>query len=146
MRKKSVRNSIHLKVSSLLLALICFCLGCANQSTSHDALADMLYGGITPPTRHEQLLKLKPQLQNMTIDDGIDSKKANIIAQSYFLRFGPGCGMAIEASDDGESWTAKTYIGYAGTETREPIRIDKRTGKVTWSNGPTIENPKMIFN
>ena len=130
----------------MLLVLACFCFGCASQPGSHDTLADIIYDGITPPTRHDERLKLEPQLRNITIEDGIDSKEANIIAQSYFLEFGPGCGMAIQATDDGRSWIVKTYIGYAGTETREPIRIDKYTGQVSWSNGPTIENPKTIFN
>ena len=137
---------MHIKVSSSLLVLICLCFGCASHPASNETLADMLYGGTTPHTRHEQVLKLEPQLQNVTVDDGINSKEANIIAQSYFLRFGPTCGMAMQTTDDGKSWIAKTYIGYAGTETREPIRIDKQTGQVTWSNGPTIKNPKTILN
>jgi len=141
-----MRKLTAIKVSSSFLALICLCFGCASQPASNETLADIIYGGNIPPTRHEQFERLEPQLQNVTIDDGINSKEANIIAQIYFLRFGPSCGMAMPVTDDGGSWISTTYIGIGGTETHEPIRIDKHTGHVTWSSGPTIENPKAISN
>ena len=112
----------------LLIALSCILCGCASYQTRDD---------------HRR--ELQAQLQTVVVEDGINLQEANIIAQSYFLRFGPGCGVATTVSDDGAYWVAKTYIGIAAVPTREPIRINKRTGQVTWSDGPTIENPKTIF-
>lgn len=31
-------------------------------------------------------------MRTVVLEDGIDEREANIIAKSYFLRFGPGCG------------------------------------------------------
>ena len=112
----------------LFLVLICLICGCETVQT-HDDL------------RREFQVKLS----TVVVEDGIDLRKANIIAQSYFLRFGPGCGVAEDVTDGGEFWLSVTPVGYAAIPTREPIRIDKHTGRVTWSNGPTIENPKTIL-
>jgi hypothetical protein len=69
-----------------------------------------------------------------------------LIAQNYFTRFGPGCGAAWPVTDGGRVWISNTAVGVAAIPTREPIRIDKQTGLVTWSNGPTVEDPKTIWS
>ena len=104
-----------------------------------------MWGCETHPTFDDTRSELKVQLSTVVVEDGINLQEANIIAQSYFIRFGPACGAAEDATDGGEVWIAKTYIGIAGMPTREPIRIDKHSGRVKWSNGPTIENPKTIL-
>jgi hypothetical protein len=112
----------------LLLALSCVLCGCA-----------------TYPTVDARRHQLEAQLRGVVADDGISAAEADVIAQSYFLRFGPGCGAAAPVTDGGALWVASTVVGYAAVPTREPIRIDKHTGSVTWSDGPAIENPKTIW-
>src|SRR5688500_8257155 len=75
---------------------------------------------------------LQMQMREVVVEDGINAQEADIIAQSYYLRFGWGCGTAAPVAENDSSWIAKTYVGPAA-EPREPIRIDKRTGRVTWS-------------
>ena len=111
-----------------LLTLLCILCGCAVHLTVDD-----------------QRRQLEAQLRDIVVDDGISEAEANVIAQNYFLRFGPGCGAASHVADGGAFWIANAAVGVAGVPTREPIRIDKHTGRVTWSDGPTIENPKTIW-
>lgn len=97
------------------------------------------------PTADDQRRQLQAQLREVVVDDGISAAEADVIAQSYFMRFGPGCGAAARVTDGGAFWVSSTAVGYAAVPTREPIRIDKHMGRVTWSDGPTIENPKTIW-
>jgi hypothetical protein len=119
----SMRN-----VTSLLLALTCILCGCASY-----------------PTNDDHRRQLQVQLREVIAGDGISKAEADVIAQSYFLRFGPGCGVAAPVTNGGAFWVSTTSVGCAAIPTREPIRIDKHTGRVTWSSGPTIENPKTIW-
>src|SRR5688572_18648986 len=121
----------------LTLALSCIVTGC---ETSPE------WGAFhNPATRQGRRQELRPQLKRITIEDGIDAAEANVIAQSYFVRFGPGCGAASVVTDGGASWNAATRVGYGAVPTREPIRVDKGMGRVTWSDGPTVTNPKKIW-
>jgi len=113
----------------LLFSLTCLALSCSKVS----------------PSSH-QIRDLQAQLRTVVVEDGISVQEADIIAQSYFYHFGPGCGVAHNVADGGSCWISNTQVGYAGTLTREPIRIDKKTGRITWSDGPTVEDPKSIFN
>src|SRR5688572_6149791 len=105
-------------------------------------LTGFLCGCTTYPTADEQRRQLQAQLREVVVDDGISAPEADVIAQSYFKRFGPRCGAASRVADGGASWVSNAAVGIAGIPTREPIRIDKQTGCVTWSDGPTVENPK----
>jgi hypothetical protein len=101
--------------------------------------------GPKPETYDQRRSRLATELKAVTVEDGVDEAEANVIAQSYFLRFGPGCGYAADVTDGGPVWISAAHVGYAGVPTREPIRIDKRTGRVTWGNGPTVEDPHSIL-
>jgi hypothetical protein len=106
-------------------------------------LAGLSCARLPPP---EDRANLQAQLRTVVVEDGISVQEADIIAQSYFYHFGPGCGVTQSVTDGGSSWISNTLVGYAAAPTREPIRIDKKTGRVTWSDGPTVEDPKNIFN
>lgn len=110
------------------------------------ALSCVLIGCSTLPTDEEHHRDLQAQLRAVLIEDGINEQEANVMAENYFLRFSPmSCGNVERVIDDGTFWIAKTSLGFAQTPTRQPIRIGKGTGRVTWSDGPTIENPKTIW-
>jgi hypothetical protein len=115
--------------TTLLLVFSCFLCGCETAPT---------------PTFDDERRALQAQLHTIVVEDGINLQEANIIAQSYFIRFGPGCGAAADVIDGGDVWISKVFVGYAATP-RESILIDKHTGRVTWKYGPTSENPKTIL-
>ncbi|MFG0248847.1 MAG: hypothetical protein ACF8OB_08165 [Phycisphaeraceae bacterium JB051] len=104
-----------------------------------------LFGCETIPTRTQEAQQLQEQLRQINVNDGIDATEANIIAQSYFMQYGPGCGIAPPVEDDGEHWISKTVVGVVPVATAEPIRIDKATGAITWGRGLTVEDPKSIW-
>jgi hypothetical protein len=107
--------------------------------------ACILAGCSSLPSTDEYHSQLQAKLRTVVIEDGISQQEADVIAESYFLRFTPiACGSVARPIDGDTVWIAKTYFGIAPMPTREPIRIDKRTGRVTWSDGPTIENPMTI--
>jgi hypothetical protein len=109
-------------------------------------LSSVLFGCATYPTAGEERRRLPVQLQDIVPEDGINAAEADVFAQSYFRRFGPMCGAASKVADVGEFWVSSTLVGFAAAPTREPIRIEKRTGQVSWSDGPTVANPKTIWS
>ena len=54
------------------------------------------------PSADEQRHRVQAQLRNIVVEDGISAVEADVIAQNYFMRFGPGCGCASPVTD-GES-------------------------------------------
>jgi len=85
-------------------------------------------------------------MQDVVVQDGINEWEANVIAKSYFARFGPGCGAVYDVIDENMSWVGRTVVGYGAMPTEEPIRIDKHTGRVTWhADNPVITDPKKLW-
>ena len=109
-------------------------------------LACCLVGCSTLPTAGEHRAQLQAKLSTVVIEDGISQSEADIIAENYYFRFTQtACGSVLRVTEEDSIWIARTYYGPAAMPTREPIRIDKRSGRVTWSDGPTMSNPKMIW-
>ena len=116
-------------ILSTFLALSCISFGCATHNPGDDYRRD-----------------LQTKLGHVVVEDGINDSEANIIAENYFIRFTPTlCGAVEPVSDGGAHWIANTDLGFIPTPTREPIRINKQTGRIAWSDGPTIENPKALW-
>jgi hypothetical protein len=121
-------------------------------------VAVFLIGCVGPRgmTKEQARLEYRPQLHEIIIADGIDKREADLIAAAYFFRFNPmKNGAQSKVYDGGQEWIANTAIGntfikhFFSTEaplveTKEPIRINKKTGRVTWSDGPTIDDPRTI--
>ena len=85
-------------------------------------------------------------MREVILEDGVNEWEANVIAESYFYRFGPGCGGVADVFDGCQFWIGQTAVGAAGIPTPEPIRIDKQTGRVTWRAGdPTIDDPRKLW-
>jgi hypothetical protein len=101
-------------------------------------------GCATPYTDHAR--ELESQMRQVVLEDGINESEANVIARSYFHRFGPGCGGVADVFEDDKFWVGRTAVGVAGIPTPEPIRIDKQTGRVTWgADDPTIDDPRKLW-
>jgi hypothetical protein len=71
--------------------------------------------------------------------DGISRAEANDIAQAYFLQH-VGCGSYSGISDGLGFWVVDGHFGYSGTPI-EGFFIDKRTGAITSTIGPSYESP-----
>ena len=87
--------------------------------------------------------ELRQKLKAVTLSDGVSRYEAEIIAQSYFARI-VGCGAYTGIQDGSDHWIVDGKFGYAG----EPIKgffIDKRSGRVRSSVGPSYDDPLKIF-
>jgi len=85
------------------------------------------------------------QEQEVALVAGVDLKtgitfdQANAIAEFYFQHHISGCGSADAALDRGSRWEVTPRIGYAGSPGKDPIIIDKHTGRVSWKGGPAFD-------
>jgi hypothetical protein len=100
-----------------------------------------------PKYSHEQYLdELKSQLEGVVLDDGINADEARIIAENYFVRIINVEGAIGPVTLQGQFWDARFATGALGIPNPNPIKIDRRTGMVSWQGGPTIEDPKQIWS
>jgi|SRR5436853_4681683 len=114
-----------MKTLITLFLLSVACIGCRTETLS--------------PANAE----LRKKLKAITVSDGISESEAEIFGQSYFAR-NIGCGAFMGIQDGKDRWTVDAKLGYGG----EPVQglfIDKRSGKVTSSIGPSYGNPLKIF-
>jgi hypothetical protein len=122
---------VRIKIYNMILACTLLLAGCDEPAA------------ISYP---QELQALKNRLATVNMDDGISKDEADIIAENYWALCGIGCGAMMPPEDWGQYWISKTVLGYAARPTREPIRIDKKSGQITWSDGPTIKNPKTMWD
>lgn len=87
---------------------------------------------------------IKEAYLKIKLADGIDKKEAYILADAYFGAYISGCGFASQDPiDQGNKWEIKTFFGYAA-QPYDSIFIDKATGTITCTKGPTIKAPGKI--
>jgi len=67
----------------------------------------------------------------------ISAERAWHLAATYYHRYVSGCGGVGEVVARGNYWDAPVHFGYAGTF-RGYIRVDRRTGTVSYSGHPTV--------
>ncbi len=65
---------------------------------------------------------------------GMGKEEAIAISDSYYHRFSfSACGDPGTIEESENAWYRVVHIGYAGVPITEKIKIEKRTGKVTWT-------------
>jgi hypothetical protein len=90
----------------------------------------------------EEICKI---VQDTNMADGVDQNEAKPLADVYFLRFTPSaCGGIGQPVDMQDYWDVPVAIGIAG-QPYGSIKIDKKTARMTWEHGPTIEEPVKYF-
>ncbi len=85
----------------------------------------------------------REKLHTISLTDGVSQSEAQIIGECYFARE-VGCGAFSGVHDGGDRWIVDGAIGYAGLPVHD-VYIDKHSGKVTSSIGPSYDNPLDIF-
>jgi len=79
---EELKTKAPMKITLLLLSTLgCLWCGCATDT----------YGDAS--------WKLRRQMREVVVEDGINAQEADIIAQSYFVRFGWGCGAAAPVAE-----------------------------------------------
>ena len=119
------------KIWSLFLISILFSTGCDTHQPY--------------PEREEYKKQLQSMLESINISDGISENEAMIISDNYYYRYEKvGCGAPGPLKGSGNAWFRVVLRGFAAVKT-DSIRVDKRTGKVSWRHGPTIYDPSKIW-
>jgi hypothetical protein len=63
----------------------------------------------------------------------------------YFETKISGCGFPAEVKDEGEYWSSVPKIGLVGTPHEHPVRLHKRTGRISWAAGPSFKSmPDLV--
>jgi hypothetical protein len=82
-------------------------------------------------------------LAAVNMSDGVNKSDAEKIAKAYFLRH-VGCGVFDHISEANDVWVVEGFFGYAS----QPIKgflINKRSGAITSSVGPSYERPQDLL-
>jgi len=114
-----------MRLTALLLFLLVICAACQTQP-ARPATAEW-----------------REKLHTVTLADGISKSEARIIGECYFAK-NVGCGAFYGVHDGGDRWIVDGGFGYAALPVHD-FYIDKRSGKVTSSIGPSYDNPLEIF-
>jgi hypothetical protein len=85
----------------------------------------------------KEILAIKPTLV-------MPKETAEKIMWFYFLHNISGCGFPSEPVDEGEYWTSIPRVGYAGQADKDPIRLHKRSGRISWGQGPSFDSLKAM--
>jgi len=84
--------------------------------------------------------KIETELALVDPSDGINEREATAISWEYFAGYIGACGGPDKGQlMDGE-WVIPVSIGYAGRPAESPIRIDARTGAVSYKDGPRFSS------
>jgi hypothetical protein len=97
--------------------------------------------------REKYISSIKSQLSTVTIADGISINEAKIISENYFTRFKKHSGGWSLPFDNGASWEIKQLGCITGKILADSpsLFIDKENGKITWAEGPPLDDPLKIW-
>jgi len=92
---------------------------------------------------NEEICKM---LKIINVTDGIDQNEAAVLAEMYFRRFSPSGGGSgvLRLVEMQDYWESLVIFGYVG-QPWGSIKIDKKTARMSWERGPTIEDPVGYF-
>lgn len=87
--------------------------------------------------------ELRGRLHAVSVSDGVSKEEAVIIAECYFAR-NVGCGAFRGVRDGGTHWIIEASFGVSGSAV-QGFRIEKQSGGVTSTIGPSYEDPLQIY-
>ncbi|GEM_PF-4140798 len=116
--------------SALLLSAALVSFSMATSCQEDPARAGMLKDA-------KEILAIRPS-------PAMPKAMAEKIMRFYFLHNISGCGFPGELVDEGEYWTATPRVGIAGKADKDPIRLHKGTGRISWGQGPAFESLKAM--
>lgn len=72
------------------------------------------------------------------------SEEAGDICWLYFvIHIGTPCFIG-ESVDEGDTWACTPNTGDDCSPDKNPIRVKKTSGRVSWGSGPTYESPQAL--
>ena len=106
-------------------------------SRTHYAPADVAY-------HRDAWREFNKAAASFSVDDGIDRSEAKFLAWAFFNWQISGCGFPEEPQDVDTEWQARPMTGISGRPATHVIRINKRTGAVSYGSNPPIAADLVI--
>jgi hypothetical protein len=104
----------------------------------------LLVGCETDAQRYEhEQAKVRCQVEAIPVGQPITQTNADILASTYW-RYCPSCGAVSPVRDGGQYWSAHVVAGILPVD-KPDILVEKATGYISWSRGPTITNWSQLW-
>jgi hypothetical protein len=120
-----------------IVGLVLLC-ACARRQQSSGFPPDVV------EYHREAWVDFKKATASFSVGDGVDQPEANLLAQAFFLWKIGACGFAEAPTDAGGEWRSRPRIGFAGQPGNDAIRIDKRTGIVSYASEAPVTAASVI--
>ncbi len=96
------------------------------------------------PSRLNRVHDIPRALDDVVVSDGINETEAKLIGKSYYLLYAlTGTGGVGAARKEGDSWLLSVLADSDGNK-MDDIRIDSRSGSVSWPRGPYVADPREM--
>lgn len=132
MGKTLLMRGILLLIAASSISLLS---GCAMTAEERQRQADSA-------SRRDALLR--ESVARVRVEDGVDEDEARQIATLYWQKYSTTQGALARISDLGARWEVIFVESNSATPVR-PILVDKTTGGVTWSVGPTTRTVRELL-
>jgi hypothetical protein len=93
--------------------------------------------------QHEQA-EVRRRVEEIPVGQPVSQTNADILVSAYWRRYCPRCGMAFPVRDGGQYWAAHVAVGIIPVD-KPDILVEKTTGYVSWTKGPTITNWSQLW-
>ena len=101
----------------------------------------LVSGCVAPRSQFSTMEESQRELARVKVQDGVSSYEARVIANAYFRCHISNEGYVDPAESHGGFWTVGFYSGYFPHRSKQPIRVDKRSGRVTCDGFPNVDDP-----
>jgi len=92
----------------------------------------------------EYIIHARKKLEEITLENGINITEAAIIFEIYGYRFFFNHGWG-ELVSHRNNWEGVVLTHWGDTPLENKVIINKKTGAVSWKNGPSIKNYKELL-
>jgi hypothetical protein len=121
-----------MRIPQIIILVMAVCVGCVSRSPKPAAISiDKRCVAANP--------WIRKQLESVSLKESVNEEEANKLANVYWRLFCSNCGIVEPVRDAGEDWKAAVASGFIPTP-KGDISIQKNSGKITFSRGPTITN------
>lgn len=100
-------------------------------------------GACAPKQTFNELINPDPVVPELNLIDGVDSSEASIIASNYYVLFIKGYEVMGDPIELDQQWQVPLVRGTSRKMVGN-ITIDKETGQVSSTSGPTITDPSAL--
>ncbi len=87
---------------------------------------------------------VRQRIEMIPVGQPVTQTNADFLASTYWRRHCSICGAVYPVRDDGQYWAAHVVAGYFAVD-QPDILINKATGYISWTKGPTVTNWSQLW-